>query len=156
MAISREVESFVRTQRAGRLATVDARGRPHIVPICFVYSDGCLYSVLDAKPKRVPVERLQRVRNLLARPDVQVLVDRYDEDWTRLAYVQLRGRARLLLPGPEQVAAAHLLREKYAQYVSMDLRDRPVIRIDVLAAVAWGDLTAGTSARSPGAKEDRV
>ena len=69
-----EVEAFVSSQRVARLATVDADGRPHIVPICFACANGVVYSVLDAKPKRVPVRDLRRVRNLLARPDVQVLV----------------------------------------------------------------------------------
>jgi PPOX class probable F420-dependent enzyme len=142
MTLSVKVEAFVRAQRVGRLATVDARGRPHIVPICFVYGDGCLYSVLDAKPKRVPVERLQRVRNLIAHPDVQVLFDHYDQDWTRLAYVQLRGHAQLLQPGQEQAAAVQVLREKYPQYIAMDIGQSPVIRIEVLGAVAWGNLAA--------------
>ena len=111
MNLSPAAEALVREARVARLATVDARGRPHIVPICFVYDGACVYSALDTKPKRVPVERLLRVRNILVNPHVQLLVDRYDEDWARLAYVQLRGVASILEPGPEHAEALRLLRQ---------------------------------------------
>jgi PPOX class probable F420-dependent enzyme len=117
------LEAFVRDARVARLATVDQQGRPHVVPVCFVYTDGLVYSVLDAKPKRVPATSLRRVRNLLVNPDVQLLVDRYDEDWNRLAFVQLRGRAELLAPGAEHAEALGALRAKYPQYASMSLED---------------------------------
>ena len=132
------LEAFVREARVARLATVDERGRPHVVPICFVYDGGAVYSVLDAKPKRVPVRRLRRVRNLVANPDVQVLVDRSDEDWSRLAYVQLRGRASLLEASPGQAEAVRLLRAKYTQYAAMAIDDQPVIKVEVEDAVVWG------------------
>jgi PPOX class probable F420-dependent enzyme len=135
-----DVEAFVREARVARFATVDEHGRPHIIPVCFAYQDGFIYSVLDAKPKRVPVRNLRRVRNLLANSNVQLLVDRYDEDWSRLRYVQLRGRASLLENGPEYKGALDLLRDKYAQYAQMQLDDAPVIRIDVEGYAAW---TAG-------------
>jgi PPOX class probable F420-dependent enzyme len=131
------VEAFVLDQRIARLATVDEHGRPHIVPICFAYTEGVVYSVLDAKPKRVPVERLRRVRNLVANPSVQVIVDTYDEDWTKLRYVQLRGTASLLTEGPQHNAAVGLLREKYEQYREMGIRDEPVIAVHVEDSVWW-------------------
>jgi PPOX class probable F420-dependent enzyme len=135
--LSPDLAAFVRDARAGRLATVDERGRPHVVPVCFVYTDGAAYSVLDAKPKRVPVTRLRRVRNLLTNPHVQLLIDEYDEDWSRLRYVQLRGRASLLEGGPEHANALALLRAKYPQYAAMPLDEAPVIRIAVDDHVAW-------------------
>jgi PPOX class probable F420-dependent enzyme len=129
--------AFVRDARAGRLATVDPQGRPHVVPVCFVYLDSAVYSVLDAKPKRVEVTQLRRVRNLLANPSVQLLVDRYDEDWTKLLYVQLRGRAELLHPGAEHASALEALRAKYAQYAALPLDDAPMIKLTVETWVAW-------------------
>jgi PPOX class probable F420-dependent enzyme len=133
-----EVEAFINSQRLARLATVDEQGRPHIVPICFAHDDGRIYSVLDSKPKRVPVRELRRVRNLLANPNVQLLFDRYDEDWTRLAYVQLHGVARLIEAGDEQHYAVQLLRQRYAQYEAMDLEAAPVIAIEIKNTVTWG------------------
>lgn len=132
------LEAFVRDARVGRLATVDEQGRPHVVPVCFAYIDGVAYSALDAKPKRVPAERLRRVRNLMANPDAQLLIDRYEEDWSRLAYVQLRGRAGLLYPGPEHAAALAALRAKYAQYADMPMEDALMIRLTVEDYAAWG------------------
>jgi PPOX class probable F420-dependent enzyme len=135
--LSADVEAFVRDARVGHLATVDESGRPHVVPVCFVHNHGIVYSVLDAKPKRVPVMQLRRVRNLLANPDVQLLVDRYDEDWSQLRYVQLRGSASILRAGPEHASALAALRAKYAQYVDMPIDRAPIVRIDVQRHVAW-------------------
>jgi PPOX class probable F420-dependent enzyme len=137
VTLSPEIAAFVREARVARLATVDEMTRPHVVPVCFVYIDGSVYSLLDAKPKRVPVTRLRRVRNLLANSNVQLLVDRYDEDWARLAYVQLRGRAEMLEPGPEHAAALAALRDKYPQYATMPMDDAPMIRLTVEDAVYW-------------------
>ena len=134
-----DVASFVNAQRTARLATVAPDGKPHVVPICFAYADGIVYSVLDAKPKRVPVRSLRRVRNLLANPNVQLLFDRWDEDWTRLAYVQVSGTAGLREAGPEQRHAIDLLRVRYPQYEAMDLDESPVIEIVVEGYVSWGD-----------------
>ncbi|HEX5370949.1 MAG TPA: TIGR03668 family PPOX class F420-dependent oxidoreductase [Dehalococcoidia bacterium] len=136
-SLPRDLAAFVAAARVGRLATVDQRGQPHIVPVCFVYSGGLIYSVLDAKPKRVPVAELRRVRNLLANHNVQLLVDHYDEDWSQLRYVQLRGTASSLETGAEHDAALADLRAKYSQYVSMPIDGSPIIRIEVVRHVAW-------------------
>ncbi|MPZ50879.1 MAG: TIGR03668 family PPOX class F420-dependent oxidoreductase [Dehalococcoidia bacterium] len=137
MALTPAQTEFVREARVARLATVDAENRPHVVPVCFVYEADAVYSVLDAKPKRVPAERLQRVRNIRANPNVQLLIDRYEEGWTRLAYVQLRGVASILLSGSEHASAIELLRAKYQQYASMPIDAQPVIKIAVEGVVAW-------------------
>jgi coenzyme F420-0:L-glutamate ligase / coenzyme F420-1:gamma-L-glutamate ligase len=133
-----QFEAFLNAQRVARLATVDAQSRPHVVPVCFAYTNGIVYIALDAKPKRVPVRELRRVRNLIAKPQVQLLVDVWDEDWTRLGYLQLRGVASLIEPGDEQAAAVRLLRARYVQYGAMQLEDAPVIRIAVESYTAWG------------------
>jgi PPOX class probable F420-dependent enzyme len=138
MDLPDQLRRFVSEARVGRLATVDEEGRPHVVPFCFVLEDDFVYSVLDEKPKRVGYQRLRRVRNILTNPHVQVVVDRYDEDWGRLAFVQLRGQARLLEAGPAQANALGLLRAKYLQYETMDLEERPIIAIEVRGYVAWG------------------
>jgi PPOX class probable F420-dependent enzyme len=130
--------ALLKEQRVARLATIGPRGRPHVVPVVFAYAAGRIYTPLDLKPKSVPPERLQRVRNILANPHVQVLVDRYDEDWRRLAYVQLRGRADLIAAGAEYRRAIGLLERKYPQYAALPLRGRPVIRVVVERAVSWG------------------
>jgi PPOX class probable F420-dependent enzyme len=101
-----------------------------------------VYIALDEKPKRVAPRRLRRVRNILASPRVMLLVDYYDEDWSKLGFVQLSGRAALLEGGREQETALALLRAKYSQYEPMDLEARPVIRIAVMASASWGRLDA--------------
>jgi len=136
--ITSSARRFLREQRIARLATVDERGRPHIVPIVFVYDEGVVYTPIDSKPKSVPPEQLRRVRSILANPNVQVLLDYYDEDWQRLGYIQLRGSAELLRGGTEHERAISLLEEKYQQYQELPLEGRPVIKITVERTVTWG------------------
>jgi PPOX class probable F420-dependent enzyme len=138
--------AFLREARVGRLATVDARQRPVVVPVCFAVIDGdapAIVSVLDEKPKRVADEELGRVRNISQNPQVCLVVDRYDEDWSRLAFVQVHGRARVIVPGDDgHVEAVELLRAKYPQYVRMAIEQRPVIVIEGLTGFSWrGDGT---------------
>ncbi|HEX9842323.1 MAG TPA: TIGR03668 family PPOX class F420-dependent oxidoreductase [bacterium] len=132
---------FLQAARVGRLATVDARGVPAVVPICYQVEGTRLFTPIDAKPKRADWRSLQRVRNLLARPDVAVVVDRWDEDWRRLGWVHLRGRAELVERGPLHAQGIALLRAKYAQYRAMALEQRPLIVVTLTAATHWGDLT---------------
>ena len=124
----------VSTAWVGRLATVGAGGAPHLVPFCFAAEGDVLYSAVDAKPKRT--DRLQRLRNAAREPRVSVLVDHYEDDWTRLWWVRLDGRARELPAGPEAERAVALLVAKYPQY-----RERrpagPVLRIDVERWRSW-------------------
>ena len=134
----REVEGFVQTQRVARLATVDERGRPHVVPIVFAYAEDRLYTPIDLKPKTAAPHRLRRVRNIAANPQVQVLLDSYDEDWAKLAYVQLRGTAELLEDGDEHLHALELLERKYEQYATLPLHGRPVIKVVIEDVVSWG------------------
>lgn len=108
-----------------------------MVPIVFVYEGDEFYSPIDAKPKSVPPERLRRVRNIRRNPDVQVLIDEYDEDWSRLRYAQLRGRASLLEGGEELERAHRLLEAKYQQYRDMPLTGRPVIKVTIEDVVVW-------------------
>ncbi|MCH7713054.1 MAG: TIGR03668 family PPOX class F420-dependent oxidoreductase [Chloroflexi bacterium] len=124
--------------RIGHLATADEAGAPHVIPVCFVLEGDVIYSVLDQKPKRTALNRLRRVRNILANPQVALVVDHYEEAWDRLWYILVRGRAELLLEGGERVKAIGLLRQKYDQYQDMDIDDNPVIKIVIGGTVAWG------------------
>jgi PPOX class probable F420-dependent enzyme len=123
------------TARVAHLATVDEHARPHVVPVCFVLLGQALYTPIDEKPKRGG--ELRRVRNLRANPAVCLTVDRWDEDWSRLAWVQARGTASLAEDPAERAGAIAALREKYPQYRAMRLEERPLIRIQVERTVAW-------------------
>src|SRR4051812_45883922 len=130
--------SFVLGQRVGRLATADASGNPHVVPVCFALADGTLYITIDEKPKQASGPPLKRLRNMMANPSVAFVADHYAEDWTQLGWVMLRGRAEILTDGSEHDTAQALLRERYAQYRSMDLAALPVIAIRIARATSWG------------------
>ncbi|MGH2375162.1 MAG: TIGR03668 family PPOX class F420-dependent oxidoreductase [bacterium] len=135
-----EVASFLRRQRVARLATANAAGRPHVVPICFVVAAATLYTVIDRKPKRVGPKALRRARNVRENPRVAVVVDVYTEDWSQLGFVLLEGRARILERGRAHSKALTLLRRKYPQYRGMDLENRPVIAMKIQRAARWGRL----------------
>ena len=120
--------------RVARLATVDPDGRPHLVPITFALDGETVYSAVDAKPKRS--RTLRRIENARRRPDVTVLVDHYDEAWTRLWWVRLRGRARVLDRGEEAARALALLTAKYEQYREAP-PGLPVLAVDVEEWRGW-------------------
>lgn len=163
--------AFLERARVGSLATVDEENRPHAVPICFALlerprvasptvvtnqaassesrdadsrsaDDGAavrIVSAIDEKPKAT--RDLRRVRNIRTTPQVTVLVDRYRDDWSRLAWVQVRGRARILEPEASgHHSAVHALESKYGQYAAHDLDERPVVSIRVDRTVSWGAL----------------
>ncbi len=113
------VVELLRTARVGRLATVGADGRPLAVPVCYAFDDGQLYSAVDPKPKRT--RDLRRLRNIAANPQVCLVVDEYDEDWTRLRYVIVEGHADILTQGPDFSRAIDLLIAKYPQYRALGL-----------------------------------
>jgi PPOX class probable F420-dependent enzyme len=134
--------------RRGVLATINPSGAPRLVPICHVLGDDDargrprLYTPIDEKPKQAPEPaRLGRIRDILVLPRAAVLVDRWDEDWSRLAWVRVYGAAEILEPQPhereEHAAALGLLREKYPQYREQSLESRPIIRLSIDAATSW-------------------
>lgn len=120
--------------RVARLATTDPDGRPHLVPIVFALAGDTLYTAVDRKPKRS--RTLRRIENARARPAVTILVDHYEDDWSRLWWIRLRGHARVLDEGAERLRALALLAEKYAQY-RVEPPDGPVLAVDVVEVRSW-------------------
>ena len=130
-------DRFLRSARTAHLATADVSGQPHVVPVCFVFNGEFIYSVLDSKPKTTALRQLRRVRNILANPRVSLVVDHYEEDWSRLKYVMVSGKASLLESGEEWALSIVMLRQKYPQYHRMELDQSPVIKITPARFVPW-------------------
>ncbi|HEU5011530.1 MAG TPA: TIGR03668 family PPOX class F420-dependent oxidoreductase [Roseiflexaceae bacterium] len=131
--------AFLDAQRVGRLATADAAGQPHVIPVCYACDNAAVYIALDAKPKRVAPPHLKRVRNVLENPQVALVVDRYSDDWSELAYVLIRGTARLIQPeDATHQYAVMLLRQRYVQYQTMPIHEQPMIMIEPQSVVVWG------------------
>jgi PPOX class probable F420-dependent enzyme len=129
--------AFLRDARVGRLATADAAGRPLVVPVCYVFDGTRCYSAVDAKPKRT--RNLRRLSNIAENPQVSLVVDRWDEDWSQLCWVIVEGRADVLTSGPEFSRAIDLLVAKYPQYRALPL-DRAagaVVAITPGRVLAW-------------------
>lgn len=139
--------TFLVNARRAILATVAPDGRPRLVPVCFIVDavDGVrILTPLDDKPKATDDKRaLARVRDIESRPEVSLLVERWDEDWSRLAWLRLDGRATLVEPGHVPSDAVRRLRERYPQYTSHALQTSPMIAIDIERSVSWGALDPG-------------
>jgi PPOX class probable F420-dependent enzyme len=117
-----------------RLATVDADGRPHIVPICFALDEQTLYFAVDSKPKQTT--DLKRLRNIAANRAVSVLVDHYEDDWDKLWWVRLDGVARVVTDEGEVKNALRLLAARYSQYRATTPAG-PVVAIAVAGMTGW-------------------
>lgn len=120
--------------RVARLATVNAAGHPHLVPIVFAVAGETIYSAVDAKPKRTTA--LRRLANVAANPAVAVLVDHYDDDWDELWWVRADGTGRVLAPGEPEARRAVALLADYLQY-RQSPPSGPVLAVDVTRWSGW-------------------
>jgi PPOX class probable F420-dependent enzyme len=132
-----DIEKFIVQHRVGRLATVSPIRQAHIVPVVYAYDGAHIYVVLDEKPKRVPSMELKRVRNIKSNARVSLLIDNYDEDWNKLAWVRIDGVAKILSHADTTARAIELLCAKYPQYRKMKLTFKPVIEITVKKKAHW-------------------
>jgi PPOX class probable F420-dependent enzyme len=132
---------LLREARVGHLATASVTVEPHVIPVCFALVGNALYIAIDEKPKSG--RRLLRLRNIEATGRAALVVDRYDEDWTRLAWALARGPARIVTPADAVHASAlAALRAKYPQYRAMALDEAEMIE---LRPSRWRVWTADTS-----------
>ena len=138
--LTTEERQFIDSNRVGRLATADRNGEPHAIPICFVVIDDSLYVTIDRKPKDADVNQLKRLRNIAENQAAAVIVDRYDDDWTVLGWVMLRGRAEIIGTGDEHEMAQSALADRYPQYRNMEISDLPVIALRIGRVTSWGNL----------------
>jgi PPOX class probable F420-dependent enzyme len=129
--------ALLRDARVGRLATADAAGRPLVVPVCYVYDGGRCYSAVDAKPKQT--RNLRRLRNIADNPQSSLVVDVWDEDWSRLCWVIVEGRAEVLDGGADFSRAIDLLGAKYPQYrtLPLDRTSGAVIALTPDRVLSW-------------------
>jgi len=136
---SPEARAFLLRHRVGHLATANRSGVPHVIPLCYALDGDALYFVVDAKRKRHTGTALKRMRNITENPAVALVVDDYDEDWTALAYVLVRGHAAVVADGDERTRALACLRDKYPHYRTMALEGpaHPVVRITPEDVHVW-------------------
>lgn len=123
------------------MATASASGEPLVVPVCFVYAEPYIYTPIDKKPKKASWKGLRRVKNISGNPFVSLVIDEYSEDWRKLNYVIVNGRAEILSGGAEYSESLRALSSKYPQYRQMGLEEAglPVIRITPVRIISWGN-----------------
>jgi PPOX class probable F420-dependent enzyme len=140
--LTAEQTLFVERARRAHLATAARDGTPHVVPVCFALLDGAtVVFAVDDKPK-APGRKLKRLRNLEDNPRFALVIDRWDEDWSRLGWVMLSGRGHVLRDAARRAAAVRELRGRYPQYVAMGLdpERHVIVALAVDRVRAWGDL----------------
>ena len=131
---------FLDGQRVARLATADSAGRPHVIPICYVALGDTIYMTVDEKPKRKSAAGLKRIANMRENPQVALVADHYEDDWSRLGWVMVQGRAQVLESGDEHDRAQASLRARYPQLGAMQIAFLPVVAIRIEHAASWGEL----------------
>jgi PPOX class probable F420-dependent enzyme len=127
---------LIGTARVARLALLDEEDLPRVLPVTFAVWEGALWSAIDHKPKRTAEPA--RVRRLRRRPDAALLVDHYDDDWSRLAWVELRGPVTVEPLGP----ALEALVGKYPQYAQQRPQG-PLLRLEPQRCTWWRADTDG-------------
>lgn len=141
--ISAAVRKKLKLAKIARMATTDATGRPHVVPVCFAFDGEAFFTAVDRKPKRAPPERLVRVRNIRQRSRAALLIDEYDEDWNKLWFILIHGRAKLMPDSARERRAVAIrnLRAKYPQYSPEMLpEDAPIIQVTPERITCWGKM----------------
>lgn len=138
MSLTEDERAFAEAHRVAHLATADATGVPHVVPLCYAMDGDCLYFVVDEKPKATR-RNLKRLRNLAENPRAAVVIDDYDDGWQRLAYLLLQGPAAIVDDPAEYERILALLRQRYRPYVSMPLamERNPMVRVHIERTHFW-------------------
>ena len=136
--LSAAERAFAEQHRVAHLATADATGKPHVIPVCYAVTRDGVYFVVDDKPKRTRTG-LKRLRNIAANPHVALVIDDYDDDWTRLAYLLVHGTAAVVDDRDEYASVLEALRNRYGQYRAMPLAldTHPMVRIRPVRSHLW-------------------
>ncbi len=141
MAITQVIKEFIERARVARLATVDYTSKPHLVPVVFVFDGNHFFIPIDQKRKTVEPQRLKRIKNIQDNPNVALLIDKYSEDWTKLAFVMIQGKASIITSktqGNIQLQEAYKkLETKYRQYQKIGLGEICII-IKPEKVASWG------------------
>jgi PPOX class probable F420-dependent enzyme len=130
MNIPSAVEEFIERARVARLATIDSEFKPYLVPVVFVFDGTHFFIPIDEKRKTAKPEKLKRIKNIQHNPNVALLIDEYNEDWTRLAFVMIQGKASIAskTEGNLQVQEAYKkLITKYLQYQKVGIGEMCII-----------------------------
>jgi PPOX class probable F420-dependent enzyme len=140
LVIRSDIEEFIQRVRVARLATIDSDFKPHLVPVVFVFDGNHFFIPVDEKRKKAKPEKLRRIKNIQGNPNVALLIDEYNEDWTRLAFVMIQGIASIMKSRPHadiQVQKAlKRLTIKYTQYQRVGTGEI-LIRIKPEKVVSW-------------------
>jgi PPOX class probable F420-dependent enzyme len=138
--LTEKQQQFLEAMRVARFATVGADGQPHVIPVCYALIESTVFFTIDEKPKKQSRTPLKRLQNLIDNPEAALVVDHYEEDWSRLGWVMLQGHADILAAGHEHDLAQSRLRERYPQLKTMRIEALPVVALRIDHVASWGRL----------------
>lgn len=130
-----EACSLIAGARVAHLATIARQGEPHLVPVCFAFVASHFYIPVDEKPKRGGT--LARIRNIQRDPRATLLIDRYEDDWTQLAWLRFDCLAHVVDSGGQRPDVVEALELRYPQYLRMSLGERPLVELVPQRYVSW-------------------
>ena len=130
-------KDFIYNHDVAHLSTVDSEGDPHVVPIVYGFDGKLFYTPVDSKPKKIKVTEIKRVKNIKFNSSVSVVIDDYSENWEKLAWVQIRGVAKLITKGDEFEKGVEIILKKYPQYSKMNLNISMLIVISPDRVLSW-------------------
>jgi PPOX class probable F420-dependent enzyme len=136
------IKMIIDKARVARLAPVDSECKPHLIPVVFVFDNHCYFIPIDEKTKRSRPEKLKRAKNIQQNPNVALLIDEYNEDWKKLYFIMIQGKASIVGKELEQnemllLEKAHkLLFDKYLQYQKIGIGEY-VIMIIPQKVITW-------------------
>lgn len=140
LIIRPDTKEFIQKVRVARLATIDSDFKPHLVPVVFVFDGNNFFTPVDEKRKKAKPEKLRRIKNIEGNPSVALLIDEYNEDWTRLAFVMIQGVASIVKSRPQaDIQVQEALKQltiKYTQYQRVGTGEI-LIRIKPEKVVSW-------------------
>ena len=137
------LKTIIDKATVARLATVDSECKPHLIPVVFVFDNDCYFIPIDEKTKRSKPEKLKRAKNIQQNPNVALLIDEYNEDWTKLYFIMIQGKASII--GGKELErnelllferAHKLLSDKYLQYQKIGIGEY-VIMIIPQKVITW-------------------
>ena len=137
------LKTIINKARVARLATVDSECKPHLIPVVFVFDNGCYFIPIDEKSKRYRPERLKRAKNIQQNPNVTILIDEYNEDWGKLYFIMIQGKASII--GDKELEQGELLllervhrllSDKYLQYQKIGI-GKYIIMIIPQKVITW-------------------
>ena len=138
LKLDQKTMTLIKRAKVARLATVDQKSHPYVVPVVFVFHENSFFIPLDEKVKTVNARKLKRVKNIEKNPNVTLLIDEYQNDWKKLFFLMIHGKATVTDGKNSKIMdkVHKLLISKYPQYKKIGVGNS-CIKINTTKVTFW-------------------